>query len=175
MKQQEAIHLIEKGVPQFGIPQLWADLGCGNGVFTTALAHILPNGSHISAVDRTVQYLPKLMRDHVSVSFIVADLEKPDFDFSNLTGILMANSFHYLKDKRLLIVALEKYMSLDKKFVIVEYDTEIANQWVPYPIGFVRLKQLFEKCGYSKISKLGEQQSIFGDGNMYAALIEKTI
>ncbi|MNK11795.1 hypothetical protein D3C87_298430 [compost metagenome] len=64
---------------------------------------------------------------------------------------------------------------VNKKFVIVEYDTTIASHWVPYPISFTDLKGLFEKSGYSKIIKLGEQQSIFGKGNLYAATIEMNL
>lgn len=172
MKQEDAINLIGKAISQADILQLWADLGCGGGTFTSALAHLLPNGSSIYAIDRALQQLSKLMGNNVSVSFIRADFEQPAFDFSNLNGILMANSLHYIKDKQLLISRLERFLSVDKKFVIVEYDTDIANQWVPYPISFAGLKELFTMSGYSKISKLGEQQSIFGDGNLYAAVIE---
>lgn len=171
MKQQEAIDLIGKAIPQSTSTQLWADLGCGSGTFTGALAHLLPKGSHIYAIDRMEQYLSKSMGNTVSASFVKADFEQANFNFSNLDGILMANALHYIKNKQLLIDRLEKYLSADKRFIIVEYDTEIANQWVPYPISFANLKELFTAIGYSKISKVGEQRSIFGKGNLYAAVI----
>ena len=174
MEQQEAIDLIGKAIPQRASPQLWADLGCGRGTFTGALAHLLPKGSHIYAIDAQSQNLSKDIGDNVFIDFIKADFEIFDFDFSNLDGILMANALHYIKNKQLLIHRLEKYLSADKKFIIVEYDTQIANQWVPYPIGFTNLKELFTALGYSKISKVGEQRSIYGKGNLYAAAIEKT-
>ncbi|MGN7756769.1 class I SAM-dependent methyltransferase [Chryseobacterium sp. 22532] len=171
MKQKEAIHLIEKSILNSNKPQVWADLGCGSGTFTSALAHLLPNGSHIYAVDNQSQNFPKSLGNNVSVDFIKADFGDSDFNFSNLNGILMANSLHYIKDKVLLINRLEKYLSADKKFVIIEYDTAIANQWVPYPIHFLKLKELFTNLGYLKIIKLGEQQSIFGQGSLYSATI----
>lgn len=171
MKQQEAINLIEKAIPHSDKPQIWADLGCGSGTFTNALARLLPSGSHIYAVDGQSQNFPKVIGNNVSIDFIKADFEKFDFDFSNLDGILMTNSLHYVKDKRLLIGRLEKYLSENKKFVIVEYDTTASNQWVPYPINFFKLKELFIELGYSKIIKLDERQSIFGQGNLYSVII----
>ncbi|WP_426276764.1 class I SAM-dependent methyltransferase [Chryseobacterium sp. S-02] len=171
MNQQEAINLIEKAIPNSNNPQIWADLGCGSGTFTNALAHLLPKGSHIYAVDSQSQNFPKVMGNNVSIDFIKADFEKFDFNFSNLDGILMTNSLHYVKDKRLLIGRLGKYLSENKKFVIVEYDTTISNQWVPYPINFFNLKELFIELGYSKIIKLDERQSIFGQGNLYSVII----
>ncbi|REC77639.1 methyltransferase type 11 [Chryseobacterium elymi] len=163
--------MIGKAVRQSDKPQTWADLGCGDGTFTNALAHLLPDGSHIYAVDSQSQNFSKSLGNNVSVNFIKADFEKFDFDFSNLDGILMANSLHYIKDKGPLINRLEKYLSADKKFVIIEYDTDIANQWVPYPILFFKLKELFTNLGYSKIIKVNEQQSIFGQGSIYSATI----
>lgn len=159
MKKQEAINLIEKAIPHSDKPQIWADLGCGSGTFTNALAHLLPSGSHIYAVDGQSQNFPKVIGNNISVDFIKADFEKFDFNFSNLDGILMTNSLHYIKDKRLLINRLGEYLSENKKFVIVEYDTTVSNQWVPYPINFLKLKELFIELGYSKIIKLNEQQS----------------
>ena len=171
MKQQEAVNLIEKAIQYSDKPQIWADLGCGDGTFTHALAHLLPNGSHIYAIDAQAQNFPKVIGDHVSIDFIKADFEIFDFDFSNLDGILMTNSLHCVKDKRLLINRLNEYLSENKKFVIVEYNTTASNQWVPYPVNFLKLKELFIELGYSKIIKLDERHSIFGQGNLYSAAI----
>ncbi|PJJ66442.1 class I SAM-dependent methyltransferase [Chryseobacterium geocarposphaerae] len=174
MKLQEAINLIEKAFPHSNMPQVWADLGCGGGTFTNALAHLLPDGSHIYAIDNRLQSFPKLLGNNVSIDFIKNDFATSDLNFSNINGILMTNSLHYIKDKATLINMLEKYMSEDKKFVIVEYDTIIANHWVPYPINFLGLKELFIELGYSKIIKLDEQNSIYGQGNLYSVAIGKT-
>ncbi len=59
------------------------------------------------------------------------------------------------------------------RFLIIEYDTNEPNLWVPHPITFKKLKSLFEELGYSKILKLNERGSAYGSGMMYCALIEK--
>jgi hypothetical protein len=55
-------------------------------------------------------------------------------------------------------------------FLIVEYDTVSSNPWVPYPVNYQNLLQLFTGLGYSTITKLAEVPSRFG-GSMYSALI----
>lgn len=171
MNLADAITLIDKAFPHSDTPQVWADLGCGKGTFTNAIAHLLPHKSHIYAVDSQLQSFPNILENNVEIEFIKADFAKSDLNLSNIAGIVMANSLHYVKDKFTLIRNLEKYLSEDKKFVIVEYDTIIANRWVPFPIHFVALKELFLELGYSKIMKLDERKSIYGLGNLYSVAI----
>jgi ubiquinone/menaquinone biosynthesis C-methylase UbiE len=161
MKPADAITLIQNAIT-CAEPQHWTDLGCGDGTFTLALQNILPEGSQITAVDKQTQKLP--------VNFIKADFEKDDLPLSGLDGILMANSFHYIPDKQKLIKKLEAYFASNPTFLIVEYDTTRANPWVPYPINYQNLQQLFTVLDYTSISKLAEAPSRFG-GRIYSALI----
>lgn len=172
MTRNEAISFITNAVPHAYRPQRWADLGCGSGTFTDALAYLLPSGSHIYAVDNEVQNLPTTMGNDVSVEFVKMDFEKSEFKFSNFDGVLMANSLHFVKDKLGLFKQLEGCFSSGKKFVIIEYDTNIPNLWVPYPLSFNDLKALFTLIQHHEIVKVAERQSRFGGGNMYAALIQ---
>ena len=164
MQQSDAISLIQKGITS-NQPQQWADLGSGNGTFTLALQSILPGVSQITAVDKQAQNLP--------VNFIKADFEKDDLNLSGLDGILMANSFHYVFDKEKLIKKLEGYFLSDPTFLIVEYDTHAANEWVPYPITFKSLALLFTKLGYKSITMLADIPSVYSNAKIYAALIRK--
>lgn len=161
MQQSDAINLIQKAITS-NQPQRWADLGSGTGTFTTALNNILPSGSHITAIDKQSQQLP--------VDFIKANFANDDLPLINLDGILMANSIHYIRDKQRLIKKLETYFSSSPTFLIVEYDTTRFNPWVPYPISFQNIHQLFQTLGYKNINKLAEMPSRFG-GRLYAALI----
>lgn len=151
-------------------PQHWADLGCGSGVFTEALADMLPAKSTIIAIDKTHQRLAANMGNDVSVSFQKADFLEDDLRLPELDGILMANALHFVPDKEALIRQLEKHLAQPKNWLIVEYDHRQPSRWVPYPIGFVSLKKMFEKIGYTKTEKIGEQASMYG-GEIYAAII----
>jgi hypothetical protein len=72
------------------------------------------------------------------------------------------------------IKRLKKYMHAHSTFLIVEYDTdESVKKWVPYPVSFQSLKALFEKCGYTSVTKINEQKSIYGEANIYSAIIQQ--
>jgi len=156
MNADDAVKLIEKGITTTQL-QRWADLGCGNGMFTNALASLLPAGSKVIAVDKERQNLP---------NFIQADFIDDDLQLGPLDGILMANSLHYVKDKSPL---LRKFNI--PKFLIIEYDTTRSNPWVPYPISYANLEQLAAGIGYDVI-RLATQPSRFG-GTIYSALLSK--
>jgi SAM-dependent methyltransferase len=173
MKLAEAISLItNKRI--LDKRAIWADLGCGTGLFTMALAHLLHPGSTIHAVDRNRAALnslsppPGIILEKLAMDFIHEELP-----FNHLDGILMANSLHYTEDKISLIRKLESCLKEDGLFLIVEYEINISSRWVPYPASYLTLKQLFEKLGWPLIEKLGEHPSVFQRGNIYSAVIRK--
>lgn len=156
-----------------GQPERWADLGCGRGTFTYALAEKLSPESLITAIDRNFQKL-KTIHHNIKIDFIKANFENDELPVSNLNGMLLANALHFVEEKTTLIQRLEKhFIKGSAKWIIVEYEHSVPNQWEPYPIPFDELKSMFENLGYSKIEKTGERKSVFG-GTMYSALITKT-
>ncbi|WP_221269422.1 class I SAM-dependent methyltransferase [Mucilaginibacter sp. X5P1] len=167
MRDEDAISLIEKAISGHEL-QVWADLGCGSGTFTKALNSLLPTGSHIIAVDREKQQL-----DLPNVDFMRANFEWDDLKLSGLNGILMANAIHYVAEKAALIRKLEPMFTGSPRFIMIEYDIDRANPWVPFPITFKQLQTLFGTLGYHKIVKVSERPSAYRSGNMYCALIEK--
>lgn len=170
MKIQEAIALIELGILLEDKPQHWADLGCGNGTFTYALAHLLAPGSSIMAVDSLPQKLNRTTGNNVSIQFQLADISLGSLVLPKLDGILMANSLHYIQEKESLVKRLEPYFNTEKQFLIVEYESNTPNRWVPFPITFSKLSTLFDNLGYEVVTKVSERPSSFG-GTMYAAWI----
>lgn len=160
---------------RFTLParQRWADLGCGSGTFTRALAAILPRESKIIAIDKTRQSLAPLMANEVKVSFLQADMEQDRLPLHHLNGILMANSLHYIRDKSAFIQKLEPAFAAQKQWLIVEYDTESANQWVPFPLSFENLRLMFTALGYHRVEKINTRSSMYG-GTMYAARVTNT-
>lgn len=167
MQLSDAITLIQSAAIQEK-PAGWADLGCGSGTFTRALASLLPVDSHIYAVDKTRQQIQPVPQKNVSIHFYKADFSKDLLPFSSLNGILMANALHYVRDKMPLLKKLKKNLLPDGLFLIVEYDITQANPWVPYPINFTQLQQLFLDAGFTNCKKLGERPSVYQNGNLYA-------
>ena len=153
-------------------PMTWADLGCGDGTFTRALAEVLLPGSMIHAMDRDAAALRKIPKEHhrVRITTHRGDFTNGVWPFGDLDGILMANSLHYVADQTTFIRACEPRMR-SRRFLIVEYDTDAANRWVPYPVSRARLTTLFTAAGYSSITVLGSRPSVFRRATLYGALV----
>ncbi|RPD42711.1 class I SAM-dependent methyltransferase [Chitinophaga barathri] len=147
-------------------PATWADLGCGQGLFTRALASLLPGGSKIIAVDREPVQFPQ-----PGIQFKQMDFEKDEWKLPPLHGILMANSLHFVKNKTAFLAKAAPHLEKDHRFLIVEYNTDTSNPWVPYPLSFPNLQKLFRGAGYKKVELLREHPSIYHRSKMYAALI----
>ncbi|NSL86808.1 class I SAM-dependent methyltransferase [Chitinophaga sp. Mgbs1] len=172
MELQEAITLISGQPACRPSAGTWADIGCGSGLFTFALAHLLPAGSSIYAIDKMpVKLGPHPDPQRIPIITQQLDIEKKDPDIKGLQGIMMANSLHYVADKATLLQRLTRLLPPSGQFIIVEYDTSAANPWVPFPVRFEALKHLFRLAGWTQTEKLGERPSRYRSGNMYAALI----
>ncbi len=148
-------------------PQTWLDLGCGSGTFTVALAELLPNGSRVMGIDRNAQQLPEQSANGVNISFIRADFTA-DMEVENFDGVLMANSLHYIPNQSQFLDLLISRMDQNPQFLFIEYDTDAANPWVPYPITYVKMEQLFADKNMT-VTKIGERPSLYGGRKMYAA------
>ena len=168
MKIKDAQTLIQKAFDTANGIEYWADLGCGSCTFTYALANCLEAGSTIYAVDKKMPSL--LPANNVDIQCMDADIETIDFSNQALDGILMANSFHYIKNKNKLIQRLHSFLKSNSRFVMKEYDTDKSNRWVPFPITFHELLLLFKNNGFDNIEKIGERSSIFGPQKMYACV-----
>jgi SAM-dependent methyltransferase len=173
MRLRDAIEMLaDSGVDSLG-PTTWADLGCGGGTFSLALAALLAAGSSIYAMDRHGSALRKIPSAHnrVRITSHRGDFTNYTWPFSDLDGILMANSLHYVDDHAAFIRAGEPRMTSRRRFLIVEYDTNEASRWVPYPVSKTRLTALFTAAGYSSIRLLRSRPSVYGRASLYAAVI----
>jgi hypothetical protein len=104
---------------------------------------------------------------------IQLDFINDKLPFINLDGLLMANSLHYVKDKLSFFSNVNVYLKSRHQLLVVEYDTDRANRWVPFPISFRSLEQVMHESGYKSIIKLSERPSVYGHGNIYSAAIFK--
>jgi ubiquinone/menaquinone biosynthesis C-methylase UbiE len=164
--------LAESGVDALG-PTKWADLGCGTGTFTVALADLLSPGSTIHAMDRDGSVLRRIPPEHRGVSITThrGDFTNHTWPFANLDGILMANSLHYVDSQAAFIHSCERRMTVPRRFLIVEYDTDESSRWVPQPVSLKKLSSLFTDAGYSSITMLRSRPSVYRRAALYAALV----
>lgn len=174
MRLRDAIDMLaDSGVRALG-PTRWADLGCGAGTFTLALADLLSPGSAIHAMDHDSSVLRRIppAHKHVGITTHRGDFTRPRmWPFDGLDGILMANSLHYVEDQPAFIHACETRMTSSRRFLIVEYDADKSSCWVPYPVSQARLSSLFTTAGYSSIRVLRSRPSLYRRAALYAALV----
>jgi trans-aconitate methyltransferase len=172
MRLRDATEMLAgSGVDALG-PAVWADLGCGEGTFTRALAEWLPAGSLIHAMDADGSALRAIPASHKGTRIAThrGDFVREKWPFTGLDGILMANSLHYVEKQAAFIRGCEKYLE-SRRFLIVEYDTDVGSRWVPYPVGLARLTELFEAGGYSSIRVLRTRASVFRRTALYSVAI----
>lgn len=163
MNHQDHINLLRKGVPETG--GVWADFGAGQGAFTLALAELLGRGM-IYAVDqngRDLNKLAKSMRQNypdITLNIVKADFTKP-LSLPSLDGLIMANSLHFIREKESLLRHLRTYLKPDGRFILVEYNVDKGNDWVPHPLSFESWAKLAERCGFGQTTFLASRPSRF--------------
>ena len=164
MEHRVAKDLIKNGVTINTGAQVWADLGCGEGTFTIALASLLPAGSMIIAVDKNPAVLDSIPEKagNTSIQKLNFDFNKSQLSFKDADGIMMANSLHYYKDKATILIKAGQSLKGGGQLIIIEYETQYPNPWVPYPITKDDLINLLEECGFTEISSLGKIKSRYG-------------
>ena len=174
MNLENAINLLNHPKIRVDIPQTWGDLGCGTGLFTGALARQLAYGSKIYAVDRNIETFRPDIQEGVTLVQVKADFVLDTLPMENLDGILMANSLHFVSGKPDFIKKLGRYFRKQESYLVVEYDTNVSNTWVPYPISFISLKEFFFTAGFNFVEKIHEIQSRYRNGSIYSALIQRS-
>ncbi len=172
MKHNDHVHLLRKGVPEPG--GVWCDLGSGSGAFTLALADLLGEAGYIYSVDkdrRALRVQEQAMRSlfpAVSVEFLTADFTQR-LDLPPLDGIVMANSLHYVRDKGALLQRIRTYLKPGGRLLLVEYNVDRGNPWVPYPLSYPTWERLARQNGFSDTQLLEKVRSSFLD-EIYSAM-----
>jgi trans-aconitate methyltransferase len=154
-----------------GAPREWADLGCGRGTFTLALANLLPAGSTIHAVDTDHAALAALPRTSHRVTIVphVADFTVDAWPLDSLDGVLIANALHYVREQDAMLQRLAAAMN-EPRVLLVEYDTETANPWVPFPLSRKAAARRLADAGLKSVIDLGRRGSAIRRGGIYAIL-----
>ena len=145
----------------------YADFGSGGGAFTLALCELVGPDATIYAVDKdrsASRELENLHRARFNTSRNLI-LLKDDFSLNlslpPLDGIVMANSLHFFKDKEKLLRHVRGFLKPDGALVVIEYNVDVGNMWVPYPVSFNVYRVLAKRAGFSEPRLLAKTPSRF--------------
>ena len=172
MKHTDLVGLLRDGVSAKA--GRWADLGAGDGAFTLALADLLGPTAHITAVDRDRGSLRHLAEEmgrgfpESGLDVVVADFSRP-LGLIGLDGVVMANSLHFVRDKRPVLAAVRSMLRPAGTLIVVEYGADRGNPWVPHPFSYPRWEQMAADAGFERTRLLGTVPSRYL-GSMYSAV-----
>ena len=165
MDHTDHVNLLKPAdLPRGGI---WADFGAGSGAFTLALSDLIGLGAEIYAIDKDRAGLGRLERSHREHFGTSQNLHLVRADFTGalslppLDGIVMANSLHYFKDQIKLLRHVQSFLKLNGALLLVEYNADSGNPWVPYPLSFETYCGLAPRAGFSEPRLLATVPSRF--------------
>ena len=128
----------------------------------------------IHSIDRDAAAL-KQQRTAISARFPAthvtyhnADFTRP-LDLPPLDGALMANSLHFVKAKPSVLHLIHDYLKPGGRLIVVEYNTDRGNTWVPYPFSFGTWTKIAAANGFVETRQLFVRSSRFL-GEIYSAL-----
>ena len=102
------------------------------------------------------------------VHYVLADFTQP-LDLPLLDGAVMANALHFQRDQLAVLRLIAGYLRPGGTFLLVEYNTERGNHWIPYPVSYARWRELAPAAGLADVAWLGSVPSRFA-GEIYAAV-----
>ena len=168
MQHADHVALLRAGVP--GPGGVWADFGSGQGAFTLALAELIGAGSTLYSIDRDAGALREQAR-LVAERFPGLSLQTIRADFTRalapslpaLDGLVMANALHYVSDhdKARVVRLLKGYLKPGGRWLMVEYNVDRGNPWVPHPLSFATWETLARQCGFEHVRLLATHPSSF--------------
>ncbi|MBN8656402.1 MAG: class I SAM-dependent methyltransferase [Anaerolineae bacterium] len=145
----------------------WADLGAGSGAFTFALRELVGPTATIYAVDKDRSSLDMLKSEYKSrfgseenLHLQIGDFSQP-LNLPTLDGILAANSLHYFKDRVRILKHIRSLLKPTGKLIVIEYNVDSGNPWVPYPFSFGTFGKLAVQAGFTPPQLLATNSSRF--------------
>jgi ubiquinone/menaquinone biosynthesis C-methylase UbiE len=145
----------------------WADFGAGSGAFTLALRELVGPHANIYAVDKDRRGFNEMEKAHRVKFGTSQNLHPVRGDFTGplslppLDGIVMANSLHYYQDKEKVLKHIRTFLKLGGVLLLVEYNVDSGNMWVPHPLSFETFRELAVRAGFSEPRLLATAPSRF--------------
>lgn len=173
MNHKDHVNLLRRAIPE-GTLGPWADFGSGDGAFTLALRDLVGPQVEIFSVEKDEARLDQQQRNFLlrfpesNIQFLHQDFTRP-LELPPLNGLVMANSIHYFRNKERLLEQFRGYLKPGGRLVLVEYNTDSGNPWVPYPLSFETFHQVAVRAGYAEPQLLETVPSRFL-GQIYSAV-----
>jgi ubiquinone/menaquinone biosynthesis C-methylase UbiE len=145
----------------------WADFGAGTGAFTLALSELVGLGTEIYAIDRDRGALSKLEQAHRTRFGTSQNIHAIRGDFNGalslppMDGILMANSLHFYREKEKVLRHIRSFLKWSGRLVLVEYNVDAGNPWVPFPLSFDTFYSIAPRAGFTEPNLLAKIPSRF--------------
>ena len=145
----------------------YADFGAGRGAFTSALRELVGPDATIYAVDKDEKALDDLQEEFLALFNSIMNLHLVPLDFSRplylsaLDGVVMANSLHFFKDKEKILRHVHGLLKPAGALLLVEYNVDSGNLWVPHPLSFETYHTLAPLAGFSEPRLLAKHPSRF--------------
>jgi ubiquinone/menaquinone biosynthesis C-methylase UbiE len=169
MDHRDHVNLLRSGISQPG--GTWADFGSGGGAFTLALRELVGPDAEIFSIDQDAgrlreqerafqQRFPQSQFPTSHIHFIRADFTRA-LELPPLDGLVMANALHYFKDKEKLLKHVRGFLKADGVLLVVEYNVDVGNPWVPHPLSFETFQKLAPRAGFSAPRLLATAPSRF--------------
>ncbi len=153
MNHDDHVALIRAGVE--GAGPRWLELGAGRGRSRWRSPMCSGPNARITAVDRDRRAL-ETMRSRVAARFPAAAVDTVIADFTGglppgpFDGVLAANSLHFVARLDPVLDAIGAALAPGGRFLLVEYDADQGNPWVPHPISFARWRRLAPARGFAR-------------------------
>jgi SAM-dependent methyltransferase len=168
VQHADHVALLRPGVP--AAAKVWADFGAGRGAFSLALAELLGPNATLYLVDRDAGALRETARavasryPGVAVHPLAADFTRPlPPTLPPLDGAVMANALHFVPDagKPAVVARLAAALKPGGRLLLVEYNVDRGNMWVPHPLTYARWEALARQNGFAHTRLLATRPSSF--------------